>query len=545
MQFQSIKIKAPNETITAIMYNLVCHTIPKQSTVNLATDINHSNTYYNHSTMDPVPEQADISYQASKGLKRKNNKTNKQKEINLLYSNHLVELPNTLLAFNEKYNYPFRPSDRIFMDRLPCHTPTSGSKDAVLEVRKKARIQLKQAKILEWKPTDLVQYYDELSEAQKDFFDCFAYPEKSKEALSKYDIALACCLTQWFINLIYKPGLGKVQFWNDLDKSQTILPEEQRFLMESLPRRTYHQVKYIVWWMAKIMAHRDYYWDKNDRKLKKYPYHQEPPKSDHKKGRPSKKLRKSKQENKEEDNKPLVPGETCFTEEEKYRFDQILSKWIDICPVIPIYEHTINHAIMDFLPQLGPGSPQLNTTEEAMEAKLNHMRELNHEAARKCFLQITNSSAISTTFLGMKYIEAMDNNHKKWDNNKLSGEHAKALWDEKTTLLPLCIVFGQLQGWRNPLTASKNSTSKYTNKPKDLQFITQEELQIINERFPNLMNPPEVDVERPPVPKESVPEESVPENKSATNEKTSGKRKGEKQNKQPKQLPSHPYFKRA
>ena len=464
------------------MHKLSCHktilngqsTSPTTSTI-----INHSNTCNNNSTMaSNKSKYLPINWHPENAIPR-NGKDD--------YCDHFVEMPTALVAFNRKYDYPYAPSHSIFIDKLLVKRPKKVTPAACLKEHAKALAKLKEAKILNWKPDDLVKYHSELSDQQKLLFDSFDYGEDKPEETSKFDVTLAACLTQQFINLLYKPGLGAVQFWED--ENDIPLPEGQRFKLDALVSNTYHQVKYIIWWMAKIMAHRDYYWDKNDRDwTDKCNYYD------------------------------------TFTPAERFRFDQILRIWIHICPEIPIYVHHKKYGTFNWLPAETTTPPRRTTTKskgtntkgkqkkatntksfpKSDEPQLDYMRVVLFDNARKYIREFPNKSAISTKFLGLKYVEALDNNHPMWDNNKLTAKEAEQLWSRDAALLPLCVLFGTLQGWRNKLTATANASKKYSNAPKDLLYITPEEAQIINEDFPTLINPPEVPVNRPPVPNYKV-----------------------------------------
>ena len=439
------------------------------------------------------------------------------------YNAHLANIPDEHIhTWSKKNNYPFKPSE-FFWDRVAC--PINYQKENV-DILNAEMEMYKNAQIVEWNPDDPISYYTKLTDAQKEVLAPFSHEDNPE--LTAYDVTMAASCVQVYFNLIHKAGFGNVQFLCGLDGKEYLHKDNTSFQLRPLAQRTESAIRDIIYWLARIMAHRDYYWDSNStsKGLEKKTYAE-------------------------------------FDEEEKKRFDLMLDLFIDITPIIRINEYSVP-------PEFEFVQYEANRTKAPnRQEQKTYMQRVKFEAVRKHFRAFGNYNAISARYLGSVSYHAWGKNQPqtdytwtcteypdpelvpskndkkqpeatatielkefKWDgcetktttksagNNatktaqtgkgkKKAGKNAtkktqkgkdkkkpevkgkdqetpnitvlpKRVFQERTTEinatqafeawskttipLPIAIIFNQLQGWRNNTTTSQNSANRGKNK---------------------------------------------------------------------------------
>jgi hypothetical protein len=295
--------------------------------------------------------------------------------------------------------------------------------------------------------------------------------------------------------------------------------------LNNLALSTHAFVKDIVYWLAKIMAHRNYYFDHHQSNHHNKKYY-----------------------------KDLQP-------DEKKRFDMLIQLFIEITPTICIGEHTLP-SVFEFV-KYEKQSTKTKRTPPTEKQQMKYMQSCEFEAVRKHFRGIGNSNAISTHYLGMQFWTEMER-HKsklpalkawgrnldfewlcienpdpelpvlnkkddqqpittetlclkkyKWDKDpkdaklqkitgearytEVNGQQAQTAWTSGTVPLPIAIIFNQLQGYRNDETTVPNKSNRGIDEKKgeqsspnrayDYRFVSEFELKLLARDFPSCLDP--------------------------------------------------------
>jgi hypothetical protein len=488
-----------SETVTAKMHSLICHNIEPSFQDKQAQELNYNCLQIampsKKNTEQPTKE---IVRNTSLFLTYHPNHpeypTYKTKDE--CYTAHLPRIPHQhIFKWNQNNNYPFKPSHAFFWDTLACPIIPESLPHETFKAEMK---RYNNAKIVDWNPDDPISYYEQLTDAQKKVLNPFAHKDNQK--LTAYDITMAASCVQVYFNLIHKAGFGDVQFTHSADGEQE-LSENSKFLLTTLAEHTHEHIRDIIYWLARIMAHRDYYFDSST--------------SQHKQ------------------------TYADFDEEEKKRFDLIIGLFIDITPIIRINEYTLpaEFKFVEYSP---------NAKEPTTQKMKEYMQSLKFETVTHHFRSIGKANAISACYLGQQsyyatwhykdtksdYIWACleypdpqlatNSNHniqpeptdtlklkkRKWDTGHatttkdgkeitvlptkifekriipISGAEAQEAWAKTTVLLPIAIIFNLLQGWR-----TDDTTQSSPNRAYDYRFITLDESKMLAQDFPSCIDP--------------------------------------------------------
>jgi len=495
------------------------------------------------------------------------------------YKAHWALMPHSHIHEWSKANdYPFRPSHDFYWDALAGPV----KKDKEPRPLKGLMEKFNKAKVVEWNPDNPISYHNEqLTAAQKQVLSRFATP--GNDELTAYDITMAASCVQVYFDLIHKANFGSLQFRHTPDK--VWFSKKTQFLLKTLADRTFSQLRDVIYWLARIMAHRDYYFDSND----------------------------SKHYNKK--------TYAAFDEGEKERFDHMIDIFVEITPVVIINEFT-KPGEFRFVDYVKDAHIIHKKSPPKIEDQKKYMQRVDFDAVRQHFRELGNANAISTRYLGERYyyttgrhqnstdflwecIEYPDpclgtnNSHDKkpeatknlkeykWDKDikmpitkttkggkkttkyktmplrkiykerkkNITGKQALEAWAKTTILLPIAIIFNKLQGWRNDNTTQATSFNRGKDKTTgveqsshnrvyDYRFITPAESKMLAQDFPSCIDPSLIEMKKHAVPltneQKAAQQQEQQQQQPQSNNTQSGKNTNNKKRKTLEQVAAFP-----
>ena len=371
------------------------------------------------------------------------------------FLDHLVEMnAKEVVVYMEKTDYAFAP-EKEFLDYIPYKMPKQDESESIHSEAYVAKCNKafndSKTKILKAKtvPFDTNLKPDQLTLKQKQHLDkVFKHLPVDTLEETNQSLVIGAIVTQQFLNLVCKAGLGLIDF-PELNSRKA---GHLQTLNKRLEKRANHFVLNLIMYMVLSFTFNDLHFaaaasGKNSKTL------------------PYKKIHSYKARHTANNN---ISKQYRFSEKEEKRFEIILNHFIDICNEIPISKTlTIN-----------------------LDKQLEDLQLMSGENLRNYLFRFWSSSAISTRFLG-KQIKSSHTNPTSDTKDKWT--HA--------TLLPCCVIAHRFLNVYQPTKVFLGTKNKRDSKaiwrfhdvPADLHCLTTDEISWVKKYYPSLTKPSYID----------------------------------------------------